>query len=60
MILDLVVSTIAFFAASWYLKRWFDDVDIPKGMTRSLSIFALALLASYVASTAVDWISTHV
>ena len=33
--LSLVLSTIAFFVASYYLKRYLDDMDIPKGMTRS-------------------------
>ena len=47
MIASLVVSTIAFFAASYFIKRWMDENDIPKGMTRSVSIFALALAVSY-------------
>jgi hypothetical protein len=47
VIASLVVSTIAFFAASYFIKRWMDDNDIPKGMTRSVSIFALALAVSY-------------
>ncbi len=59
MIFDLVFSTIVFFAASWYLKRRFDDMDIPKGMTRSLTVFALALVASYALTAAVDWLSGH-
>ena len=44
---SLIVSTIAFFAASYFIKRWMDENDIPKGMTRSFSIFALALTVSY-------------
>jgi hypothetical protein len=47
VIASLVASTIAFFAASYFIKRWMDDQDFPKGMTRSLSIFALALAVSY-------------
>jgi hypothetical protein len=47
VIASLVASTIAFFAASYFIKRWMDDQDLPKGMTRSLSIFALALAVSY-------------
>ena len=47
MIASLVVSTIAFFVASYFIKRWMDENDIPKGMTRSISIFALALAVSY-------------
>ena len=47
VIASLVVSTIAFFAASYFIKRWMDENDIPKGMTRSVSIFTLALAVSY-------------
>ena len=47
MIASLVASTIAFFAASYFIKRWMDENDIPKGMTRSLTIFALAIALAY-------------
>jgi VIT1/CCC1 family predicted Fe2+/Mn2+ transporter len=47
VIASLVLSTIAFFAASYFIKRWMDENDMPKGMTRSLTIFALALAVSY-------------
>lgn len=53
---DIVVSTIAYFVAAFFLKRQFDDMDIPRGMTRSAMIFALALAASYAAQVGVDWI----
>ena len=52
MIASLIVSTIAFFAASYFIKRWMDENDIPKGMTRSLTIFVLAVAVSY----AVGWL----
>ena len=45
--LSLVISTLAFFVASYFMKRWADDNDIPKGMTRSISIILLALALSY-------------
>ncbi len=47
MILSLVVSTIAFFVASYFIKRYLDDMDIPRGMTRSITIFVLALAVAY-------------
>ena len=53
---DIVVSTIAYFVAAFFIKRQFDDMDIPRGMTRSAMIFALALAAAYAAQTAVDWV----
>jgi hypothetical protein len=54
MILSLLVSTIAFFAASYFIKRWMDDNDIPKGMTRSLTVFALAIAIAYGVAWLVD------
>ena len=43
----IVVSTIAFFVASYYLKRWADDNDIPKGMTRNIAVFTIAIALAY-------------
>ena len=54
MITSLIVSTLAFFAASYFIKRWMDDNDIPKGMTRNATLFALALAVAYGASWLVD------
>ena len=54
---DIVVSTIAYFVAAFFIKRQFDDMDIPRGMTRSALVFALALGAAYAAQTAVDWVA---
>ena len=52
----IVVSTIAFFVASFYLKRYFDESDLPKGMTRNTLVFALALAVAYAVGWAVDHI----
>jgi ABC-type Na+ efflux pump permease subunit len=54
VILNLLASTIAFFAASYFIKRWMDDNDIPKGMTRSLTVFALAIAIAYGVAWLVD------
>jgi hypothetical protein len=54
MILSLLVSTIAFFAASYFIKRWMDDNDIPKGVTRSLTVLALAIAIAYGVAWLVD------
>ena len=55
--LSLVISTIAFFVASFFIKRWADENDIPKGMTRSISIFISALAFAYGFAWAVDWVA---
>jgi hypothetical protein len=47
MVLSLVTSTIAFFVASYYGKRWADANDLPKGMTRNIGIFILSLAVAY-------------
>ncbi|MDA8108956.1 MAG: hypothetical protein M0015_10040 [Betaproteobacteria bacterium] len=54
---DIVVSTVAFFVAAYFIKRWAEDMDLPKGMVRNATVFALALAASYVVQVAVDWIA---
>jgi VIT1/CCC1 family predicted Fe2+/Mn2+ transporter len=56
MIASLVASTIAFFVASYYVKRWLEDNDIPKGTTRALLVFAIAAGVSY----GVGWIVDHI
>ena len=56
MLASLLASTIAFFVASYFIKRWMEDNDIPKGMTRSLTIFVLALALAY----GVGWLVEHI
>ena len=45
--LSLVFGTIAFFAASYFIKRYLDDIGIPKTLVRGLVVFVLALAAAY-------------
>lgn len=51
---SIIVSTIAFFLASHYIKRWADSNEFPKGMTRSVGIFTLALVVAYGVAWLVD------
>jgi hypothetical protein len=55
--LSLVLSTLAFFVAAYFIKRYLDGMDIPKGMTRSIVVFTLALAVSYGVALIVDWIA---
>jgi hypothetical protein len=57
--LSLVVSTIVFFVASFFIKRKFDEMDLPKGMTRSLMVFCLAVAIAYGVAAAIDWVAGH-
>ncbi len=52
--LDLILSTIAFFAASYWLKRYLDDRDIASGRARSILVMVLATAASFAVSAAVS------
>jgi hypothetical protein len=58
MLLNLFLSTIAFFVASYFAKRYLDDMGIPKGMTRSLAIFCFAAAVSYLVAFIVGWFGT--
>ena len=54
---DIVVSTIAYFVASFFIKRWLDGMQVPKGMTRGTLVFCAALAVAYGAAALVDWIA---
>jgi hypothetical protein len=53
--LSLVFSTIAFFVASYYLRRYLEDLGIPKGMTRGALIFSIAVALSYLVGMAANF-----
>jgi hypothetical protein len=53
--LNLIISTIVFFIASWYFKRYLDEMEIPKGTTRGVLIFTLAAMLSWGVAAAIDW-----
>ena len=52
---NLIISTLAFFIAAGYLRRYLEDQGLPKGMTRGTLVFALASLMSWGAGEMVDW-----
>ncbi|MGH8600227.1 MAG: hypothetical protein ACRET1_06150 [Burkholderiales bacterium] len=54
--LSLALSTFAYIVAAWFIKRRLDDADIPKGFTRNVLIFSLALAVSYGVGALVSWI----
>ena len=54
MLANILVSTVAFFVTSYFAKRWADDNELPKGMTRGAAIFAVALTVAYGAGWLVD------
>ena len=59
-ILNLAVSTIVFFIALWYLNRYLDEQEIPKGMTRSILVLVLASAVSWGSGEIVDWVQLKI
>ena len=53
--LYLVISTIVFFVAAWFINRYLDEQNIPKGMTRTMLVFTLAAMLSWGSGELVDW-----
>jgi hypothetical protein len=53
--LGIVLSTIAFFVASYFIKRYLDGIGVPKTMVRGLVVFVLALAVAYGVAFVVDW-----
>ena len=54
--LSLIVSTVAFFVASYFIKRYLEEMGIPGGMTRNIVVFVFAAAVSYGIAFLVDWI----
>jgi hypothetical protein len=53
---NIIVSTVVFFVAAWYIKRLFDEQGLPKGMTRSLLVFVVAYIVSRASGWLIDWL----
>ena len=52
--LSLALATIAFFVASYFIRRYLDETGIPKTLVRGLVVFVLALAAAYGVAFIVD------
>jgi hypothetical protein len=52
--LGIALSTVAFFVASYLIKRQLDAMDIPKTMVRGMLVFVLALAVAYGVAYVVD------
>ena len=52
--LGIVLATIAFFAASYFIKRYLNGIGIPKTMVRGMLVFVLALAVAYGVAFIVD------
>ena len=54
--LSVVLSTIAFFVSSYYIRRYLENMGLPKGMTRAVLVFSIALIISYAVALAADYL----
>jgi hypothetical protein len=52
--LGIALSTIAFFVAGYFIRRYLDGIGIPKTMVRGMLVFVLALAAAYGVAFLVD------
>jgi len=52
--LSLLLGTIAFFVASYFIRRYLNEIGIPKTLVRGLVVFVVALAAAYGVAFIVD------
>jgi predicted PurR-regulated permease PerM len=52
---NIIISTIVFVIAAWYLRRFLEAQGIPKGMARGLVVLVLAYAVSWGSGELVDW-----
>ncbi|HSS27331.1 MAG TPA: hypothetical protein VLL50_05215 [Usitatibacter sp.] len=51
------LSTFAFFIAGYFIRRYLEDMGIPKGMTRAFVVFMLSIMIAYAVAWLVDLIA---
>jgi hypothetical protein len=52
---NIIISTIVFVIAAWYIRRLLDAQGIPKGMVRGIMVFVLAYAVAWGSGELVDW-----
>ena len=52
---NIIISTIVFIIAAWWIRLYLDEQGLPKGMTRGLLVFTLAYAVSWASGELVDW-----
>jgi predicted PurR-regulated permease PerM len=52
---NVIISTLVFALAAWYIRRSLEAHDIPKSMTRGLIVFVLAYVVATASGDLVDW-----
>ncbi|HEX3061776.1 MAG TPA: hypothetical protein VHP55_03870 [Usitatibacter sp.] len=54
---SFLLSSLAFVIAAYFIRRYLEDMGIPKGMTRALVVSVLSLIISYGVGWIVDRIA---
>lgn len=57
---NVLISTIVFVVAAWYIRRFLEEQGIPKGITRGLLVFMLAYFVSWASGMAVDFVQEKI
>lgn len=60
MIQNLILSTIAFFAAIFFLNRYLEAKGMRKSLSRKILVFSMAYAISVVVSVVVDKATTAI
>jgi hypothetical protein len=53
-VLSFFLSTVAFFVAGFFIRRYLENMGIPKTMLRGFVVFVLALAIAYGVAALVD------
>ena len=57
---NVLISTVVFVVAAWYIRRFLEEQGIPKGIARGLAVFMLAYFASWASGEGVDFIQEKI
>jgi hypothetical protein len=52
--LNFFLSSFAFIIAGYFIRRYLDDIGVPRGISRSVIVFVLALAVAYGVGFLVD------
>jgi len=56
-VLSFFLSSVAFVVAGWYIRRYLENIGIPKTMLRGFVVFVLALAVAYGVAALVEAIA---
>jgi len=54
---SFLASTVAFFVATYFIRRYLEGIGIPKGMVRGTFVFIVALAIAYGVGFIVDLVT---